>query len=217
VAVEALDERAAVGVTELVRDDVRRQAALHQHRRTGVAKLVQLELVALAPALTDDAEGVRQRALRQSVPASRVEQVRAVEARRDVGQRDQRRWRDRDHRRLSILGALLPALAVDREPDRALGALHVDVGATDAAGLARTTADVSEEQDQRAELGAVATKRRHGCVGELGDTRLGQRVQIVTALPRLQSQVGERVDKVSPSRAASPNMVRATRAVFVGR
>ena len=53
--VEALDERAAVGVTELVGDHLRRQATLHEERRAGVAQLVELDLVAAGPALPDGA------------------------------------------------------------------------------------------------------------------------------------------------------------------
>ncbi len=42
VAVEPLHERAAVRVPELVRDHVRRQAALHQERGVRVPQLVEL-------------------------------------------------------------------------------------------------------------------------------------------------------------------------------
>jgi hypothetical protein len=62
VPVEALHERAAVGVAELVGDDVRRQPALHEERGAGMAELVQLQALSFGPALTHHAEVVRQRA-----------------------------------------------------------------------------------------------------------------------------------------------------------
>src|SRR3954470_23549722 len=70
-----------------------RQAALHKQRRAGVAELVELDLVAPSPPLADGAEVVREGPLGQAFAGARVEEVRAVEARRYVLQgRQSRRW-----------------------------------------------------------------------------------------------------------------------------
>ena len=74
MAVEALDERAAVGVAELVGDDVRREPAFHEQRRAGVAKLVKLDLVASGPAFPDSAEVVGECALGEPLAAAGPEQ-----------------------------------------------------------------------------------------------------------------------------------------------
>src|SRR4051794_36913134 len=113
--VETLDEGAAVGVTELVGDDVRGQSTLHQQRCARVAQLVQLDLVAAGPALADGAEVVGERALREALAAARVEEVRAVQARRDVLERLQRGWWHSDNAGAAVLRQLLAALAVEGE------------------------------------------------------------------------------------------------------
>ena len=46
---------ATVGVAELVRDGVRRESALDRLRRAGVAQLVELQALAVRPALPNNA------------------------------------------------------------------------------------------------------------------------------------------------------------------
>ena len=147
--VEPLNQRAAVCVPELVRDHMRRQAALHQQRRARVAQLVELELVALAPTLPDHTERVGQRTLGEASTSGRVEEIRTVKPWWDISERRARRRRNRHDARLPILRRLLATLAVDREANRALGALDIDICSADAARLAGTATDVAEERDER--------------------------------------------------------------------
>jgi hypothetical protein len=115
VAVEALDERAAVGVTELVRDHVWRQPTLHEERRAGVAQLVELGLVAAGPALMHRAEGAGERAFGETLAAARVERVRAVDAWRHVGERFERGRRHGDDASARIsASAIVPARRASR-------------------------------------------------------------------------------------------------------
>ncbi len=65
VAVQALDERATVGVAELICDEVRCESALDRRRAAGVAQLVKLQPLALSSSLPNDAERVAARALRR--------------------------------------------------------------------------------------------------------------------------------------------------------
>src|SRR5215218_1939743 len=127
VPVEPLNERAAVRMPELVGDYMRRQSALHEQRRARVAELVELELVALAPTLPDHSERVGERTLGEPSTSSRVEQIRTVKPWWDISESRERWRRDRHDARLPILRWLLAALAVDREANRALGALDVDI------------------------------------------------------------------------------------------
>src|SRR3954469_24495852 len=76
-----------------------------------MAQLVELDLLAAGPALADLAKVVREHGLGEAFAGAGVEQVRAVEARRNVGERGQRRRRDDDDPRLAVLRRLLTAFA----------------------------------------------------------------------------------------------------------
>lgn len=171
--VEALDESATVGVTELVGDDVWRQSALHQQRRARMAQLVELDLVAAGPALADGAEVVGERALRESLAAAGVEQVRTVKSGRHVGEYLERRWRHCDDPGAAVLRQLLATLAIEREANHDLSPRDVEIVAANAAQLARAATDVAEEDQCGAELRSVLTAERvNGGIGERADVRL---------------------------------------------
>ena len=134
-----------------------------------------------------------------------MEQIRTVKPGWHISENRERWRRNRHDARLPILRRLLAALAVDREANRALGALDVDICSAYAARLPGTTADVAQEHDQRAELGPVFAERRDGSLGQVTDLGLGERVEILAPLRRLEPASCRRV---TPSTDACTDAVR---------